>query len=55
MEELFKTLNVKEINFFIIDYTDNHGNTKKLQLERYVENCIDEKPKRVLVEEDLYD
>lgn len=32
MEELFKTLNIKEINYIYLDYTDNHGNCKTLKL-----------------------
>ena len=26
MEELLKMLNIKEINYLYLDYTDNHGN-----------------------------
>ena len=33
MDELLKMLNIKEINFIYIDYTDNHGNFKELKLE----------------------
>ena len=33
MEELFKTLNIKEINYLYIDYIDNHGNFKTIKLE----------------------
>lgn len=38
MEELFKTLNIREINFIYIDYIDNHGNFKELKLENRHEN-----------------
>lgn len=32
MEELFKTLNIKKINYIYLDYTDNDGNCKTLKL-----------------------
>lgn len=33
MEELIKILNIKEINYFFIDYIDNYGNNKQLKLD----------------------
>lgn len=33
MEELFKTLNIKEINYIYLDYTDNYGNYRILKLD----------------------
>lgn len=38
MEELMKMLNIKEINYIFIDYTDNHGNFKQLKLDYRQEN-----------------
>ena len=38
MEELIRTLNIKEINYISIDYTDNHGNFKQLKLDYREEN-----------------
>lgn len=33
MEELLRMLNIKEINYLYLDYTDGHGNFKELKLE----------------------
>ena len=38
MEELIKTLNIREINYIILDYIDNYGNNKVLKLEYREEN-----------------
>lgn len=38
MEELIKMLNIKEINYIFIYYTDNHGNFKQLRLDYIQEN-----------------
>jgi len=42
MEEILKILNVKEINYLYIDYTDNHGNFKTIKLD-YREESKEEK------------
>ena len=33
MDELLKILNIKEINYLLIDYIDNHGNYKIIRIE----------------------
>ena len=33
MEELIKLLDIMKINYMIIDYTDNDGNFKQLELD----------------------
>lgn len=38
MEEILKALNIKEINYIYMDYTDNYGNFKSLKLG-YREEC----------------
>lgn len=39
MEELFKVLNINEINYLYLDYTDGHGNFKELKLDYRHESC----------------
>ena len=38
MEELLKTLNIKEINYLYLDYTDNHGNFKIVKIDHRSES-----------------
>lgn len=33
MEELLKMLNIKEINYLYLDYTDNNGNFKTIKID----------------------
>lgn len=33
MEELLKMLNIKEINYLYLDYTDNYGNFKTIKID----------------------
>ena len=33
MEELLKMLNIIELNYLYLDYTDNHGNFKTIQID----------------------
>lgn len=33
MEEILKMLNISEINYLYLDYTDKHGNFKTLKLD----------------------
>lgn len=38
MEEIIKTLNIREINYITLDYIDKYGNNKVLKLEYREEN-----------------
>lgn len=51
MEELLKILNIKEINYLLIDYIDNHGNCKIIRIDHSSEiSEISETEKQNLVE-----
>ena len=45
MEEFFKILNIKEINFLHLDYTDGKGNFKTIDIDYRKENmcCMEDK------------
>lgn len=44
MKELLKMLNIKEINYLYLDYTDNHGNFKTIEIDHRQE----QKDKQIL-------
>lgn len=38
MDELLKILNIREINYLYLDYIDNHGNRKEIQINHSSES-----------------